>query len=40
MTDTSGLAVRSKLTRVLFSGVALASTGYIAAVTVATLAAR
>lgn len=33
-------AVRSRLTATLFGGVALASTGYLAAVTVSTLAAR
>lgn len=34
------IAVRSRLTATLFGGVALASTGYLAAVTVSTLAAR
>jgi MFS family permease len=34
------IAVRSRLTVTLFGGVALASTGYLAAVTVSTLAAR
>lgn len=40
MIEGSEATTRRRLTRVLFAGVAMATTGYIAAITVATLAAR